>query len=149
MIYLDIDDVMLTYADKANDPFNAPRHRMAVLNRICHYTKAPIVLSSDWRKGDTGMAFLKAHNLWDRSQYLLQGKDWHTPVHLTDLDDDLSVRGQYIAAHMAAHNVTRYLIIDDCPVLQSQAPGYLRIDPDIGLMDADYGRAVALWDGQA
>ena len=111
MIYLDIDDVMLTYADKASDPFNAPRHRMAVLNRICHYTKAPIVLSSDWRKGDTGMAFLKAHNLWDRSQYLLRGTDWHTPVRLSDLDDDLSVRGRNVQRGIGEFRIVTCLFI--------------------------------------
>ena len=149
MIYLDIDDVMLTRADKAKDATNAPKHRLAALFQIIRYTKAPVVLSSDWRKGDAGKQFLRAHNLWQHSQPILGGVAWHTPLHLSDLDDDLSVRGQYIDAHMKAHGIWRYLIIDDSPVLPTQGPGYLAIDPDVGLMGPDFDRARWLWDAQA
>lgn len=150
MIYLDIDGVMITARDAAQQRDVIPQHRIDTLTRILDATGAALILASDWRRSSDGIDLLKAADLWRYTPNARRLRiDWKTASFLDGLDDNRSQRGQYIDDHQRRYPSDRVLIIDDSAVLDSQADLWLSIDPDIGLIDADYYRAMQLWNTQA
>jgi hypothetical protein len=141
-IYLDIDGVMIPDrfpAGAAISPAFSAR-----LRQILNATGAQLVVSSQRRRSTDVLSLLAAAGFTSADL----AADWRTPLQIIDADDDLSLRGQEIAAHSARAGVHDFVILDDCPVLASQADRHVQTDPAVGLTDADVGKAISILQGQ-
>lgn len=161
MIYLDIDGVMLAGQDYMATPVVFPAARVAMINQLLDATGTKIVLTSTWRRGDSGKNMIRQAGLWKHmARRTADGQicDWKTPF-LTDKDDDdgfgpplakadpnLSMRGQEIQAHIDAHGIKQYVILDDVSVLVGQH--HLPINQYDGLTQDDIDCAIDLWNMQ-
>ena len=163
MIYLDIDGVMLAGQDYLATPLVFPAQRVDLINQLLDYTGSSIVLSSTWRRGDTGRNMLRQAGLWKRSaRRTADGRvcRWATPfLDDQDVDDgfghkpapkfdaDLSLRGQEIQAHIDAHGIQQYIILDDEAVLVGQF--HIPVNQYDGLTQDNIDCAKDLWAMQS
>lgn len=139
LVYLDIDGVLIPDRDSAAGiaPVMVDR-----VHQILDATGAQLVVSSHRRRSPaTVLALLADAGLGDCELF---GSAWSTPDSLPDLNDDLSVRGQEIQAHIDQHGVVDFVILDDCPVLPAHAARHIQPDPAIGLTDDHVAKAISL-----
>lgn len=129
IIFLDFDGVVVTrkQADASPRNYLCP-NKVGMVKALCDRAGARVVISSTWRVSDDCRDALAAAGL--HSAYLFD--DWATPL-LVDSDDDVSVRGLEIDQHVRANNIRRYVILDDMPVLKSQASRHVQPDPAVGI----------------
>jgi hypothetical protein len=141
IVYLDIDGVLIPdrASGSAINPVFASR-----LRRILDATGAKLVISSHRRRSLAVVDLLGCAGFSQADLALV----WFTPLTLADPDDDLSLRGQEIAAHVSSVAAREFVILDDCPVLASQAQRHVQTDPDVGLTDADVDQAIAILQGR-
>lgn len=133
VIFLDIDGVLAPIRrwDHYGDLDPAC---IQVLNEIVARGEADVVVSSTWRHGKT-VAEL---------QVMLQSQGFTgcvldtTPTGMTGVD-----RGEEIAAWLAGHDVSGYVIIDDHVDMGELRTHLVQTDPAQGLQPADAPRAIA------
>lgn len=129
IIFLDFDGVVVTrkQSDAAPRNFLCP-YKVGMVKALCDRAGARVVISSTWRVSHDCRDALAAAGL--HSVYLFD--DWATPLNV-DSDDDASARGLEIDQHVRANNIRRYVILDDMPVLKSQASRHVQPDPAVGI----------------
>jgi len=146
VIYLDIDGVMMLPTDQPDTILSniagIPQYRADLLKGLLARTKSVLVISSQRRISDDVLLLLKDAGL---TKYLAQGDCWKTPF-IQNPDDDKSVRGQEIQAHIDQWGVKKHLIIDDMPVLGHHKA--ILIDPDTGLDSQHIITALKVWSSQ-
>ncbi|MFC5507591.1 HAD domain-containing protein [Bosea massiliensis] len=140
ILFLDFDGVVVTrkQADAAHRNFLCP-DKVAMVKALCDRTGARVVISSTWRVSHDCRDALAAAGLGPT--YLFD--DWATPLDV-DCDDDVSARGLEIAQHVQANKIDRYVILDDMPVLKSQAARHVQPDPTVGITQAQMDLAFVL-----
>ena len=116
-LYLDIDGVAIPDGHDLNSISFAAAAR---LRKILDVTGAKIVVSS--------------HRLTSKVSVL----------NLLTPSPDTSVRGQEIAQHLLDNRPQKYVIVDDCPVLQAQGKFFVQTDPRLGITDDDADRAISI-----
>lgn len=136
-LYLDIDGVAIPDRQDLNTISFAMAAR---LRRILDATNAKIVLSSHRRISKLTVLSLLSAAGFTRHDF---ADDWSTPFLLTPSPDS-SVRGQEIAQHLDHNHPAAFVILDDGPVLPSQANNFVQTDPSKGLTDDDADEAIAI-----
>jgi hypothetical protein len=136
-LYLDIDGVAIP---DRRDSTTISFAMSARLRRILDATDAKIVLSSHRRISKLTVLSLLSAAGFTRHDF---ADDWATPFLLTP-SPDASVRGQEIAQHLDHNRPAAFAILDDCPVLPSQAKHFVQTDPNKGLTDDDADKAIAI-----
>jgi len=134
VIFLDIDGVLapIRQWDRYGDLDPAC---IQVLNEIVAAGDADVVVSSTWRHGKT-VAEL---------QVMLGAEGFKgCVVDKTPSDIDGGSRGDEIAAWLAAHAVSGYVIIDDHAGMGALHPHLVQTQPAHGLQPDDAPRAVAV-----
>ena len=136
MIYLDIDGVLILAGERGNE--DSVRARADMVRALVIQTGYPIIICSHRRRSDDIITLLKDLNLFFCMPYV----NWKTPVLSDDeLDPDLPIRGQEIAAHLANARPDRHVILDDDYCLPGQ--NHVQVDPTRGLSPDDIDRARA------
>ena len=134
VIFLDIDGVLapIRQWDRYGDLDPAC---IQVLNEIVVVAGADIVVSSTWRYGKTASEL--------REMLEAQGFRGHvldkTPTSVTGAD-----RGDEIAAWLAEHTVSGFVIIDDHLGMGALRSHLVQTHPAHGLQPADAARAIAM-----
>ena len=134
VIFLDIDGVLapIRHWDRYGDLDPAC---IAVLNEIAAAGAAEIVVSSTWRYGRTRAEL----------QVLLQAQGFTgTVLDTTPIGTPGSGRADEIAAWLAEHPVSSYVIIDDHGDMGVLAARLVQTRPAHGLQQDDVARAIAL-----
>lgn len=140
VIYLDIDGVLIP--DRADARSAAPAMTDR-LQRLLNTTGAQVVVSSHRRRSFMEVVVtLSAFGL--TPDHLLKSASSTPFLAPRDLDDDLSVRGQEIQAHIDAHGIDQFVILDDMPVLAAHADRHVQPQPATGLTDVDIDRAISI-----
>jgi HAD domain in Swiss Army Knife RNA repair proteins len=134
VIFLDIDGVLAPIRrwDRYGDLDPAC---IQVLNEIVAQTGADVVVSSTWRYGRT-VAELQA---------MLQAQGFGGRViDITPNGTPGDSRGDEIAAWLAEHEVSGYVIIDDHADVGELRTRLVQTQPGLGLCSADAARVIAL-----
>jgi hypothetical protein len=134
VVFLDIDGVLapIRQWDRYGDLDPAC---IRVLNEIVAHTRADVVVSSTWRHGKT-VAEL---------QQILEAEGFiGSVVDKTPAGAPGAGRGDEIAAWLAEHAVSSYVIIDDHSNVGELRPRLLLTHPARGLQSADAPRAIAM-----
>jgi HAD domain in Swiss Army Knife RNA repair proteins len=134
VIFLDIDGVLAPIRrwDRYGDLDPAC---IEVLNQIVAGSGADVVVSSTWRYGRTVaelQAMLHAQGFAGR---VIDATPNGTPG---------DSRGDEIAAWLAEHEVSGYVIIDDHADVGGLSTRLVQTQPGVGLCSADAARAIAL-----
>lgn len=140
-LYLDFDGVIIPDGHDLNSISFAAAAR---LRRILDATGAKIVVSSHRRISKPMVLNLLAAVGFTHHDF---ADNWTTPILLMP-NPDSSVRGQEIGQHLVDNRPANYVILDDCPVLPSQAPKFVQTDPRKGLTDDDADKAIAILTGR-
>jgi hypothetical protein len=134
VVFLDIDGVLAPIRrwDRYGDLDSAC---IRVLNEIVARGGADVVVASTWRYGKT-IAELQA--MLDAQGFTGRVLD-KTPTGAPGAD-----RGEEIAAWLAEHAVSGYVIIDDHADMGALHPHLVQTQPAHGLQPADAPRAIAI-----
>ena len=133
VIFLDIDGVLAPIRrwDRYGDLDPAC---IEVLNAIIADVGADVVVSSTWRYGKTAAEL----------QQILEGGGFAGRViDTTPIGTPGASRGDEIAAWLAAHNVSGYVIIDDHVDVGELRTHLVQTHPAHGLRSADAPRVIA------
>lgn len=142
LVFLDIDGVLC-----CDEPGQLGAEQLQQLRRLCHSTRAVVVLSSDWRR-DTVLR-RKAADAFRSMQVQLIGdtpcrssRQPLRPLEITDwLRNDAKQRG--------GRRAPRWVVIDDRHLLEEvggdELEGrFVQVDPTVGLDAATVDRAVEI-----
>lgn len=141
MIYLDIDGVIILAGERGYEP--QVKDRAMMVRSLANQSGCDIVISSHRRRSDDVIRLLQDLGL----DSFLPKTNWKTPfLGDDDLDPDLPVRGQEIAAHLISTNPDSYVIFDDDTCLIGQ--NHVQIDPCIGITQASIDSAILLFNQQ-
>jgi hypothetical protein len=134
VIFLDIDGVLAPIRrwDRYGDLDPAC---VAVLNEIVAAAGADVVVSSTWRHGKTAA---ELQGMLDAQGFAGRVVD-KTPSDLTG-----AYRGDEIAAWLAEHPVSGYVILDDHADMGALRSHLVQTHPARGLQPADVPRAIAI-----
>jgi len=134
VIFLDIDGVLapITRWDRYGDLDPACIH---VLNEIVASGEADVVVTSTWRYGKTALEL----------QEMLEAEGFKGRVlDKTPTGAPGANRGDEIAAWLAGHPVSGYVIIDDHAAMGDLHTRLVQTHPGHGLQLADAQRAIAI-----
>src|SRR3546814_585140 len=138
--YLDIDGVAIPDRQADQSITFAMSNR---LRRILDRTGAKLVISSHRRISKLTVLNLLSAAGFTRHDF---ADDWCTPFLLSP-SPNTSVRGQEIDQHLVHNRPAGFVILDDGPVLPSQAKNFVQTDPSKGLTDDDADKAIAILKG--
>lgn len=142
LVYLDIDGVMIP---ARQDPNFIPPDHAKRLRRILDQTGAKLVITSHRRVSRLGVLKLLLDAGFTERDL---SPAWSTdPIPSNEINDDLSIRGQEIAHHIARTQTDQYVILDDFPMLASQACRHVQPDENLGLTDVDADVAISILKG--
>ena len=151
IIFLDIDGVLNSqHTDYGGERVRLDSAAIAHLNTVAQQTGARVVLTSDWRRfyglprcvellsaaGLCAEIIDATPNLERRT--LLEEDDFDVTEYFERL------RRSEIEAWMAAHDVRRFVVLDDLAVFQREHPNIVIVNPDTGLTADDAARAMAI-----
>jgi len=139
IIFLDFDGVIVTKRPADADRNYLCPDKVGMVKALCDRTSARVVVSSTWRVSADCRSALAAAGL--PASYLFD--DWATPLDIA-CKDDLSARGLEIDQHVQANSIDSYVILDDMPVLPSQARRHIQTDPRVGITQAQIDSAFDL-----
>lgn len=139
-LYLDIDGVAIPDRQADQSITFAMSNR---LRRILDRTGAKLVISSHRRISKLTVLNLLSAAGFTRHDF---ADDWCTPFLLSP-SPNTSVRGQEIDQHLVHNRPAGFVILDDGPVLPSQAKNFVQTDPSKGLTDDDADKAIAILKG--
>lgn len=128
IIFLDFDGVIVTQRPADADRNYLCPSKVKLVKSLCDRAGAQVVISSTWRVSHDCRDALAAAGL--PTSYLFD--DWATPFDVGS-DSGLSVRGIEIDQHVQVNQIDKYVILDDFPVLPSQASRHIQPDPSIGI----------------
>ena len=132
MIFLDIDGVLapIRHWDRYGDLDPAC---IQVLNEIVARTGADVVVSSTWRYGKTASELQEILQAQGFAGYVLDTTTTGAPG---------ADRGEEIAAWLAGHAVSGYVIIDDHVNVGELRTHLVQTHPAVGLRSADAPRTI-------
>lgn len=136
-LYLDIDGVAIPDGHDLN---SIPAAMATRLRRILDATDAKIVVSSHRRTSKVSVLSLLSAAGFTHRDF---ADNWSTPIMLMP-SPDASVRGQEIGQHLTDNRPRKFVILDDGPVLPSQAAQFVQTDARKGLTDADTDQAISI-----
>ncbi len=142
VLFLDIDGALLTTRSKlaANNPEQFDIVACQLIDKLCNYCGAKIVISSTWREGENKQSLLDTLEYNDISSSHLHD-DWATPV----LKED---RQAEIDAWLKNHkDITHWAIVDDGIGLDESSPRLVQPDFDEGLQFRNVINLLAILDG--
>ncbi len=157
VIFLDIDGVLNSteFLSRREGPISSWRQKIdrrcaERINRICQRTNAKIVISSSTRKFNSFLE-LRRNLRWAGISADIVGftpySNRFRPCWGKGAKSKLtmnSTRGDEIGAWLSSHVVDQFVILDDDRDMGPLIPNLVRINPEIGITDADVERSIAM-----